>query len=53
VTIVERIHPVMAQLYTLDRAAPNTGLLPATAEQLHAVYERVDAGGIPAAVHER
>lgn len=47
---VASIRPRRAQLYTLDREAPDRDLLPATAEQLEEVRARVAALGIEAEV---
>jgi wyosine [tRNA(Phe)-imidazoG37] synthetase (radical SAM superfamily) len=50
---VDRICPVMVQLYTLDRESPNAGLLRASAEQLNAIRQRLAARGISGTVYQR
>jgi wyosine [tRNA(Phe)-imidazoG37] synthetase (radical SAM superfamily) len=48
---VARIRPRAVQLYTLDREAPNAGLLRARPDQLHDIHARLSQRGIPATVY--
>ncbi len=48
---VARIRPRAVQLYTLDREAPNAGLMRARPDELQDIRRRLSARGIPARVY--
>jgi wyosine [tRNA(Phe)-imidazoG37] synthetase (radical SAM superfamily) len=48
---VTRIRPLAVQLYTLDREAPNAGLMRARPDELQDIRQRLSARGIPATVY--
>ena len=48
---VARIRPRAVQLYTLDREAPNAGLMRARPDELQDIRQRLSARGIPARVY--
>jgi wyosine [tRNA(Phe)-imidazoG37] synthetase (radical SAM superfamily) len=48
---IVRIRPLAVQLYSLDRAAPTSGLTRAPRQDLEQLRARLEAGAVPAAVY--